>query len=105
SGLVPFFPVFAPAAHVRRRIDESALQERQPERAEVWSGGDVEAAVTGQQRGVGAVQLQAFPVNQKHRYTSAVLADTEHLLRIKIVCAVTGNLRLPEDNRGVRCHI
>src|ERR1700730_5350419 len=99
SGLVPLFAVLAAAAHVCRSVNESLLEQRQPERAEPRRVCGVESAITVEQGRVVAVELDSFFVNQKHWHARAVFARIEDLGRFVISRFESGNFRLSKQAR------
>src|SRR6185312_14066318 len=55
-------------------------------RIEAGHHGDVESAVAGEQRGMGAIQLQAFAVGQEHGNFGAVLGGVPDLSHFIFIC-------------------
>ena len=77
--LVPRFAVFAAAPQIGRSIDKPLLQQGQAQRIKFGRNGDVEAAISVEQRGIVSIELQSALENQKHRHPGAVFAGVEHL--------------------------
>src|SRR5215472_16862664 len=67
ASVVPLFAVLPAAAKICGSVDKALLEQRQAERIEPRRNGDVESTVSEEQRGIRAIELYPFFVNQKHR--------------------------------------
>ena len=99
---MPLLAVLATAAHVRRRVNKSLLEQRESKRVKRRRRGDVETAVPIEHGRVIPVQLDPFLVHQKHRHACAVFAFVEDLFGF-VVCRVeAGNINRAKDRRSFR---
>ena len=82
---MPLLTEFAAAPQVRQGVDAAALRPIDRQRVELRRAVQVEAAVTGQQRGILPVQLHAFFVDKEHGNTSFVLRPVPDLLYFEVI--------------------
>src|SRR4029077_13050233 len=89
AGAVPVFAEFGAATQVGHREDAAVLHPEIGSAAEGGREADIESAVGGEQRGILAVFLNAFLVNDKHGHARAVFRF-EPLLRDFVAGGIDG---------------
>src|SRR5215213_11558953 len=99
---MPLLAVLATTTQVSGRVDHALFQQRETQGAERRRGDDVESAVTIKQRGIVAVEFQAFLVDQKHRHARAVFAVVKNLLGLVVLWFKSGNVHGAEHGRFLR---
>ncbi len=78
------------AADMRDGVDEAAIHEREPRRAEACRNGDAIGAVAIKQAGRGAVELCILVIEQGHRHQFTIRSLGEHPARDIVMRIVTG---------------
>ncbi len=96
---MPGLAIFAAAAEVGLGIDAAHLQPGHAADREHRQQRDIEAAIGVQQRGIRAVQPDAFLRGDEHGHPRAVLAAIEHLLDL-VILRLELHLGPPQQTTG-----
>jgi len=73
AGAVPVFPLLAAAAQIGQGVEAAGLEPRHHALVEFGRRGNAEAAIAVEERGIAAVSLQTFLMDQEHADAGAVL--------------------------------
>src|SRR6185312_15878995 len=96
AGPVPVLAMLAAAAQVGQGVEAAGLEPWQHAAVELRRRGDAETTIAVKKRGIAAVPLQTFLMDQEHADSGAVLRWILDLLDLD-GCGIERHLRPPPD--------
>src|SRR5437762_14279649 len=99
---MPLLAVLAAAAHVCRRVNHALFKQSNARRAESRTVGDVEAAVTVQDRRIVAGEFESLLVGDEHRHARAAFTVVEKFFGLKVGWNEAGTLAAAKRRRLLR---